>query len=51
MLGKFRLPPMLPGFTPRYNIAPSQEQWAILLDDRKGACSAAAEVGARPFVG
>lgn len=35
MLGKFHLPPMLPGFVPRYNIAPSQEQWTILLDDEK----------------
>jgi putative SOS response-associated peptidase YedK len=35
ILGKFHLPPMLPGFKPRYNIAPSQEQWTILLDDDK----------------
>ena len=32
VLEKFHLPPVLPGFTPRYNIAPSQEQWTILLD-------------------
>jgi len=25
---------MLPGFTPKYNICPTQEQWTILLDDR-----------------
>ena len=35
VLGKFHLPPMLPGFAPRYNIAPSQDQWAILLDDER----------------
>lgn len=33
VLGKFHLPPLLPGFTPRYNIAPSQEQWTILIDE------------------
>jgi putative SOS response-associated peptidase YedK len=32
MLAKFHLPPMLPGFTPHFNIAPSQQQWTILLD-------------------
>jgi len=32
VLEKFHLPPVLPGFSPRYNIAPSQEQWTILLD-------------------
>jgi putative SOS response-associated peptidase YedK len=35
MLAKFHLPPMLPGFAPRYNIAPSQEQWTILLNEEK----------------
>ena len=29
MLERFSLPPMLPGFEPRYNIYPSQQQWAI----------------------
>ncbi len=33
VLERFRLPPVLPGFTPRYNIAPSQEQWTILARD------------------
>jgi putative SOS response-associated peptidase YedK len=33
VLERFQLPPMLPGFEPRYNIAPSQDQWAIALDD------------------
>lgn len=33
VLERFDLPPVLPGFVPRYNIAPSQEQWTILLDD------------------
>jgi len=32
VLEHFRLPPVLPGFEPRYNIAPSQEQWTIALD-------------------
>lgn len=32
VLGKFHLPPMLPGFKPSYNIVPSQDQWTILLD-------------------
>ena len=32
VLEKFHLPPVLPGFKPRYNIAPSQDQWTILLD-------------------
>lgn len=31
VLGKFHLPPMLPGFKPSYNIAPSQDQWTILM--------------------
>jgi putative SOS response-associated peptidase YedK len=29
MLERFSLPPMLPGFVPRYNICPSQQQWTI----------------------
>ena len=29
MLERFSLPPMLPGFEPRYNICPSQQQWTI----------------------
>ena len=33
VLGKFHLPPVLPGFKPRYNIAPSQDQWSIVLND------------------
>ncbi len=32
VLERFRLPPVLPGFTPRYNIAPTQEQWTLGLD-------------------
>jgi putative SOS response-associated peptidase YedK len=32
ILGRFHLPPSLPGFEPRFNIAPSQLQWTILLD-------------------
>jgi len=27
----FDLPPMLPGFAPRYNIAPSQDQWTLAI--------------------
>jgi len=30
ILERFELPPMLPGFEPHYNIAPTQQQWAIL---------------------
>ncbi len=33
VLEKFELPPFLPGFKPRYNIAPTQDQWAIVLDE------------------
>lgn len=33
VLGKFHLPPMLPGFKARYNIAPSQDQWTIVLSN------------------
>jgi putative SOS response-associated peptidase YedK len=33
ILERYHLPPMLPGFTPRYNICPTQEQWTILLDE------------------
>lgn len=32
ILERFSLPPMLPGFAPRYNIAPSQPQWTIFRD-------------------
>lgn len=33
VLERFELPPVLPDFAPRYNIAPSQAQWTILLDE------------------
>jgi putative SOS response-associated peptidase YedK len=33
ILERFSLPPVLPGFEPHYNIAPSQQQWTISLDD------------------
>lgn len=33
VLAKFHSSPVLPGFVPRFNIAPSQKQWTILLDD------------------
>ncbi|MDQ3082711.1 MAG: SOS response-associated peptidase [Gemmatimonadota bacterium] len=33
VLEHFRLPPVLPGFEPRYNIAPTQDQWTIALDE------------------
>ena len=39
ILERFSLPPMLPGFVPRYNIAPSQLQWAISRG-RDGAAAA-----------
>jgi putative SOS response-associated peptidase YedK len=32
ILDRFGLPPVLPGFKPRYNIAPTQEQWTLGLD-------------------
>jgi len=32
VLERFRLPPILPGFKPRYNIAPTQDQWTLGLD-------------------
>jgi len=34
VLERFNLPPVLPGFQPRYNIAPSQDQWTIALDEQ-----------------
>jgi putative SOS response-associated peptidase YedK len=37
MLERFSLPPMLPGFVPRYNIAPTQQQWAIARDRERKA--------------
>jgi len=33
ILERFSLPPVIPGFTPRYNIAPSQEQLTIFAGD------------------
>lgn len=32
VLARFSLPPVLPGFRPRYNIAPTQDQWTLALD-------------------
>lgn len=32
LLEHFGLPPALPGFVPRYNIAPTQDQWTLALD-------------------
>lgn len=34
VLERFKLPPVIPGFSPRYNIAPSQDQWTIGLDSK-----------------
>jgi putative SOS response-associated peptidase YedK len=39
VLERFSLPPVLPGFVPRYNIAPSQQQWTVSRD-RNGAAVA-----------
>jgi putative SOS response-associated peptidase YedK len=39
ILERFSLPPVLPGFVARYNIAPSQQQWTIARD-RRGVASA-----------
>lgn len=33
VLERFSLPPVVPGFKPRYNIAPTQEQLTILADE------------------
>jgi len=33
ILDRFQLPPVLPGFEPRYNIAPTQLQWTLALDE------------------
>lgn len=33
ILERFKLPPVIPGFMPRYNIAPTQEQLTILCED------------------
>jgi putative SOS response-associated peptidase YedK len=33
VLERFSLPPVVPGFTPRYNIAPSQEQLTIFAEE------------------
>lgn len=35
VLERFSLPPVLPGFRPRYNISPSQDQWTIALDESR----------------
>lgn len=41
ILERFHLPPVIPGFKPRYNIAPTQEQLTILCDgDGKPAVKA-----------
>ncbi|HEY3257663.1 MAG TPA: hypothetical protein VGJ64_02310 [Gemmatimonadaceae bacterium] len=34
ILERFELPPMLPGFVPHYNIAPTQLQWSIIRDGK-----------------
>jgi putative SOS response-associated peptidase YedK len=35
ILERFSLPPALPGFAPHYNIAPTQLQWTISLDNQR----------------
>lgn len=37
ILERFSLPPVLPGFEPLYNIAPTQLQWSILRDGNGAA--------------
>lgn len=32
ILERFRLPPAIPGFKPRYNVAPTHEQWTLGVD-------------------
>lgn len=48
VLERFNLPPVLPGFRPRYNIAPSQDQWTIALDAAGAPAVAARRWGLVP---
>jgi putative SOS response-associated peptidase YedK len=48
VLEQFGLPPVLPGFEPRYNIAPTQLQWTICLDEFGNAMPAQRRWGLIP---
>ena len=48
VLEQFGLPPALPGFVPRYNIAPTQPQWTISLDEFGNAMAAQRRWGLIP---
>lgn len=48
VLERFGLPPVLSGFRPRYNIAPSQDQWTIALDEKRAPAVAARRWGLIP---
>jgi putative SOS response-associated peptidase YedK len=49
VLEKFSLPPVLPGFKPRYNIAPTQDQWTIALDSHGTPAVSARRWGLIPW--
>ncbi|MGI9043780.1 MAG: SOS response-associated peptidase [Gemmatimonadaceae bacterium] len=49
VLERFSLPPVLPGFEPRYNIAPTQNQWTIALDTQGVPTVAARRWGLIPW--
>ena len=49
VLERFSLPPVLPGFEPRYNIAPTQSQWTIALDSQGVPTVAARRWGLIPW--
>ncbi|MDO8502128.1 MAG: SOS response-associated peptidase [Gemmatimonadaceae bacterium] len=49
VLERFKLPGVIPGFTPRYNIAPSQEQWTIALDSEGAPAVSARKWGLVPW--
>ena len=48
ILERFQLPPMLPGFVPRYNIAPSQLQWAVVRESGLGPATVQLKWGLVP---
>ncbi|MDQ3244487.1 MAG: SOS response-associated peptidase [Gemmatimonadota bacterium] len=48
ILDRLQLPPVLPGFEPRYNIAPSQLQWTLSLDEGGSAAARTMQWGLVP---
>lgn len=49
ILERFSLPPVLPGFVARYNIAPSQQQWTIARDRAGSAIARQMKWGLVPY--